>query len=200
MSAHASIEPGFRDPVRDSQSVFRIALDAMARPGRILAVETSLVPPSPLTAPMGALLLTLCDFETPVWLDPPLAEAAGVAEFLRFHTGARVVTGPTEGAFAAISIPEAMPPLSMFALGTLEYPDRSTTLLVGVRELRAGGWTLSGPGIPGQTRFSAQPVPLDFTEQLCANRARFPRGVDIFLVSDTGVAALPRSVSVTEGD
>jgi alpha-D-ribose 1-methylphosphonate 5-triphosphate synthase subunit PhnH len=199
MPAQASIEPGFRDPVRDAQSTFRVALEAMARPGRILAMESRLAPPPPLMGPLAALLLTLCDFETPVWLDQPLAESAGVVEFLRFHTGARVVAAPADAAYAAISTAEAMPALDAFAQGTPDYPDRSATLLVGVRELSAEGWTLTGPGIRGETHFSAKPVPMDFTQRLRANRAQFPRGVDIFFVTDTAIAALPRSVSLTEG-
>jgi alpha-D-ribose 1-methylphosphonate 5-triphosphate synthase subunit PhnH len=47
--------------------------------------------------------------------------------------------------------------------------------------------------------FSAQPQPPDFPNRIAANRALFPRGVDVILVSPDAVAALPRSVAATRG-
>jgi alpha-D-ribose 1-methylphosphonate 5-triphosphate synthase subunit PhnH len=47
--------------------------------------------------------------------------------------------------------------------------------------------------------FSAQPLPPDFQARLAANRALFPRGVDLILVSPDAVAALPRSVALQGG-
>lgn len=194
----ASIQPGFREPVRESQAVFHQAMNAMARPGQILAFKPGLMSPSPLSAPAAALLLTLCDYETPVWLDPPLSDTAGVREFLRFHTGARIVAAPADAAFAVISDASRMPAIADFAQGTPEYPDRSTTLIISVRKLSPDGWRLEGPGIRDHIRFSAAPLPEDFAGQLRANRALFPRGVDIFVATPTEIAALPRSVALTE--
>jgi alpha-D-ribose 1-methylphosphonate 5-triphosphate synthase subunit PhnH len=173
-------------------------MNAMARPGSRCSLRTDLDRPRPLTAPAAALVLALCDFETPVWLDPPLSAEAGVAEFLRFHTGARLVAVPAEAAYAVVSDAARMPPLAAFAQGTPEYPDRSATLVVQVREMRAGGWKLEGPGIPGHALFSAAPLPAGFVAQLQANRAGFPCGVDIFFADGTEIAALPRSTHVTE--
>ena len=61
-------------------------------PARSCGSIAGFAPPAPLFAPAAALLLTLCDFETSVWLDPPLArQRRALREFLRFHTGARLV-------------------------------------------------------------------------------------------------------------
>ena len=147
---------------------------------------------------MAALLLTLCDFETPVWLDAALADSTGVRELLRFHTGARFVATPREAAFAAISDSLRMPPLADFAQGTADYPDRSTTLIIGVRSLSTQDWRLEGPGINGHVHFAAAPLPAGFAAQMRANRAAFPRGVDVLLVTEDAIAALPRSVVLTE--
>jgi len=96
-----------------------------------------------------------------------------------------------------VSDPVAMPPFAAFAPGTLEYPDRSTTLVLQVARFGEGdALALSGPGIRGTTNFSAQPLPPDFRARLIANRESFPRGVDLILVSPDAVAALPRSVRV----
>ena len=108
-----------------------------------------------------------------------------MATFLRFHTGASLARSPSDAAFAAIADAAAMPPLSFFAQGTPDYPDRSTTLIVQVETLANDGWRLEGPGIRGSARLSAAPLPADFVDRLRANRAAFPCGVDIFLASDS---------------
>ena len=155
-------------------------MHALASPGQIVRLDTPLAPPAPLFAPAAALLLTLCDFETPVWLDPVLADSAEVAAFLRFHTGARLVASPADAAFAVIADPARMPALAAFAQGTPDYPDRSTTLILQVETLAPTAGPLEGPGISGTARFSAAPLPADFAAQMRANRAAFPCGVDIF--------------------
>jgi alpha-D-ribose 1-methylphosphonate 5-triphosphate synthase subunit PhnH len=193
-----TIQPGFPDSVSGSQAVFRIAMDAMARPGRCLAIEADLTPPRPLGPAAAALLLALCDFETRVWLDPPLAGEASVPEYVRFHTGARLVSDPAEAAWAVVSDTARMPPLAAFAQGTADYPDRSATLILEVGAFAASEWRLEGPGILGHALFSASPLPGDFVEQLRANRRRFPCGVDIFLTSGREIAALPRSTRLME--
>jgi alpha-D-ribose 1-methylphosphonate 5-triphosphate synthase subunit PhnH len=68
---------------------------------------------------------TLCDFLTPVWLDPPLADSARVAAFARFRTGSWLAASPAEAAFAVIADGARMLELTAFAQGTPEYPDRS---------------------------------------------------------------------------
>lgn len=198
MGHPSSIRPGFRDPVAGSQAVFRAAMSALARPGRRQPVRPGFDPPQPLAAPAAALLLTLCDFETPVWLDPPLAGEPGVAEFLRFHTGARLVASHAEAAYAVIADAARMPPLASFNQGTADYPDRSATLIVQVAELHVSGWRLEGPGIAGHAMFSASPLPGDFVHQVRARRSRFPCGVDLLFATATEIAALPRSTHVTE--
>lgn len=198
MSARSAIQPAFRDAVREAQAVFRLAMRALASPGQIDRLDTLLAPPAPLVAPAAALLLTLCDYETPVWLDAALADSAEVAAFLRFHTGARLVASPAEAAFAVIADPAHMPALAAFAQGTPDYPDRSTTLILQVETLAPTGWTLEGPGMRGATRFSAAPLPADFVTQMRTNRAAFPCGVDIFFATRTLLAALPRSVHLAE--
>jgi alpha-D-ribose 1-methylphosphonate 5-triphosphate synthase subunit PhnH len=198
MATQISIQPGFADAVAQSQSVFRIAMEAMARPGRILGVRAGLKPPAPLNPTTAALLLTLCDFETTVWLDAALTDTPGVAGFVRFHTGARLVGAPGEAAYAVVSDARRMLPLASLAQGTAEYPDRSATLIMQVAELNASGWRLEGPGIRGDQMFSASPLPDDFVQQARVNRGRFPRGVDTFFTTDKELAALPRSTRLTE--
>jgi alpha-D-ribose 1-methylphosphonate 5-triphosphate synthase subunit PhnH len=196
------LAPAFDDPALASQAVFRTVMEAIARPGLPRPLASRLAPPLPLHAAAAAVALTLLDYETPFWLDQSLAEAAEVAAWLKFHTGAPQTTDSGQAAFAFVSDSAAMPPFDTFALGSLEYPDRSTTLVVQVENFDQGDkLVLAGPGIRGTRLFSAAPLPVGFRSQLIANREAFPRGVDLILASKTAVAALPRSVRVaTEGD
>ena len=73
-----SLEAGFADPVHDAQRSFRAVLDAMSRPGRIAQI-TGVTAPGPLGAAAGAVLLTLVDHETRLWLDPDAAAEIGRA-------------------------------------------------------------------------------------------------------------------------
>jgi alpha-D-ribose 1-methylphosphonate 5-triphosphate synthase subunit PhnH len=91
----------------------------------------------------------------------------------------------------------ALPDFESFALGTPEYPDRSTTLVVQVETLTEGpGLILSGPGIRGTSTLRAGALPSDFVERMQANRGLFPRGVDLLLVCGAELVALPRSTHV----
>jgi alpha-D-ribose 1-methylphosphonate 5-triphosphate synthase subunit PhnH len=173
-----------------------MVMDAMARPGRIMPMAARVTAPSPLTPLAAAVALTLLDYETPVWLGQALSETRDVADWYRFHTGAPITSDRRAAAFAFMD-GAAAAPFDTFALGTAEYPDRSTTLVLQVGGFSAGqSLSLCGPGIAGAQSVSAAPLPHDFRAQLVANHALFPRGVDVILVSDNAIVALPRSVRV----
>jgi alpha-D-ribose 1-methylphosphonate 5-triphosphate synthase subunit PhnH len=191
----------FADPVIGSQRIFRAVMDAMARPGTVVPLVHDLEPPPPLSPGAAALALTLCDYETPVWLDRPLAEATDVAAWLRFHTGAPLADDPQAASFALVADAADLPAFDAFALGSMEYPDRATTLILPVENFTAGRpLALSGPGIAGIREFVAAPLPADIVTRLAANRALFPRGIDLLLVTANAVAALPRSTRVAEAE
>jgi len=197
----ASLAPAFDDPVLQAQSVFRAVMNAMARPGRTQYLGCELAPPRPLSAGAAAIALALCDYETPLWLDHSLAGADDVVRWLRFHTGAPITGDAGQAAFALVADSGDLPDLATFALGSPNYPDRSTTLVLQVESLSSGqALTLTGPGIDGKEELSARPLPDDLAERLTANRGLFPRGVDLLLVSDYAVAAIPRSTTVAKGD
>src|SRR5258708_9751103 len=99
------LAPAFTDPVRESQRVFRSVMDAMARPGMIVAIAGLAQAPQPLGLAAAAVALTLIDYETPVWLDPALAQSPEVAAWLRFHTGALLADDPRQAAFGFLSHP-----------------------------------------------------------------------------------------------
>jgi alpha-D-ribose 1-methylphosphonate 5-triphosphate synthase subunit PhnH len=178
---------GFREAPQQSARAFRAALDAMARPGSILAVEGA-EPPAPLSAAAGVLILTLCDGTTPVHLGASLDRPA-LRDWITFHTGAALVAAGEAG--FAIGTWADLVPVDRFACGTPDYPDRSATLIVELPALRPEGATLTGPGIARAAHLSLPEI-----SAFQANRARFPQGFDCFFTCGNRLAALPRSTVV----
>lgn len=192
----AVMKEGFVDLARESQRVFRAVMTAMSRPGAIVDIDVALSPPAPLMPAAAALALALCDFETPIWLDPTLSNGE-TRDYLRFHTGAPVAETPAKAAFAFFACPLGLPEFDAFSLGSLEYPDRSTTLIGQVRSLEANqGWRLTGPGVDGEAFMEAGPLPKDFVDRRHALRALFPRGLDFIFVAEARAAALPRTTLI----
>lgn len=195
------VAAAFPDPVMAAQSTFRAVLNATARPGTVARLEQPLSAPRPLSAGAGAIALTLCDQDTPVWLDTNLRSSPDVVEWLRFHTGARIVDNPGMATFALVTAPHALPAFDRFSLGTPEYPDRSTTIVLQVESLQRGqGFVLTGSGIRHEQHIRVTPLPNDLAERLAANRRLFPRGIDLLLATETDMMALPRSVLFANGE
>lgn len=184
--------PGFADPVLEAQGCFRAVLDAMSRPGTIATAGAALSPPAPLAPATAAVLLTLVDPETALFIDPA-AEAA--AEWIGFHCGAPLVTAPRAAAFAlGLS---GTPALADLDAGTHESPETSATLILQVDALGAGeALTLSGPGINGRATLRVTGLPPGFVPAWAANHASFPCGIDVILCAGARLAALPRSLRI----
>jgi alpha-D-ribose 1-methylphosphonate 5-triphosphate synthase subunit PhnH len=192
-----ALRKGLADPVFDSQRVFRAVMNAIARPGSIIDLDIGLDPAPMLTAELAAVALALLDRETPVWLDAVMRDDEEITAFLRFHTGALITAEPREAAFALVSRAEQLPALTEFALGTPDFPDRSTTVVIAVDALsNRHGFELRGPGINGLAHFDAIPLRQGFEAEWAVNREIYPRGVDLVLVAPGAVAAMPRTVEI----
>lgn len=190
------LAPGFQNPVDDAQVTFRATLDAMAKPGSIFECGSYLAPSAPMSPAAAAFLLTMADFETPVWLDAPLLNSAASA-WIKFHCSVPISETPATAAFAVVSNPANLPPLSQFNLGSNDYPERSTTVIVDVDGLsESDGVRLSGPGINGETRLTVDGLSKSFWAEWSANGDLFPRGIDLLLTSADRLAALPRTTKV----
>jgi len=191
---YAGLAPGFADPVHDAQACFRAVLDATAHPGRIVTVAGVLPDGAALGPAARAIGLTLCDIDTPIWLDAASAAEAG---YLAFHCGAPQAPSLAEARFGFIADPGALPPLADFALGTDEYPERSATLVIEVAGLAENaGAILRGPGILGERRLAVSGLPARFWAERAALAELFPRGLDVLFTSGRRLAALPRSTDV----
>ncbi len=227
------LHSGFADPVRDAQACFRAVLDAMARPGTVRAVEAPAAPPPPLDRATAAVLLTLADADTPVWLDDGAAVAGA---WVGFHCGAplaglgaaafAVSVGAGAGGLGAAGLgaaglgaaglgagglgagglgaggPASVPAglIAAMAAGSDDAPEDGATLILQVAALGRGrALRLSGPGLAAPARFAAEGLGDGFVAAWAANRALFPRGVDVVLCAGDQVCAFPRTLRIEEG-
>ena len=193
MVTFAELPPGFADKVLSAQSTFRSVMDAMARPGSVQRIRAVAGAPSPMMRGTAAIALTLFDHDTPVWLDDAMSATFQVAKWLKFHTSTPVIEDMSVCSFAVIADPQHLPSLDGFALGSNEYPDRSTTVILQVDSLSSGpAFALTGPGIDGTAVLQAK-IPANLLEQLAINATLFPRGIDVVLVHDDAMVAIPRT-------
>lgn len=193
------LAPGFPDPVEDAQRIFRCALTALSEPGRILQLPVTLRNSCQqlgnATGPAAlGLLLALADGDTPVWLD---RRASGIASFLAFHTGAPIIGRPQGARFALLAETAKAPRLSAFDSGSIDYPDRSATLIIEASRLASGGQIgFSGPGIPTRRFLAIDGLPEGFVADWALNHARFPCGVDVLITCGDRLVGLPRSTAL----
>jgi alpha-D-ribose 1-methylphosphonate 5-triphosphate synthase subunit PhnH len=111
------------------------------------------------------------------------------------------VTEPRQAQFAWVACDDAIPELTQLRPGTDEYPDQSATLVLDVGSFNLAGtaqtWTLTGPGIEGETTLAVDGLTTDFAAQWNDNHDRFPRGVDVYLAAANSLVGLPRSTRLT---
>jgi alpha-D-ribose 1-methylphosphonate 5-triphosphate synthase subunit PhnH len=200
VSSSAGILPGFSDPVGAAQATFRAALSALAHPGKIETASPPRAHPQALSEATTALLLSLADSDTPVWMPEGLDD--DVKRYLRFHCGCPFVATPAEARFVVVPAGFAWPALADCDPGDAAYPDRSATLLLEVAALAGGPEiVLKGPGINPQREtpqtISIADIPAEFWNEWHANHRQFPLGVDVFFIHGSQFCALPRTTHAT---
>ena len=192
------IGAGFSDPVFQSQAAFRALLAALSEPGLVQDVATGFAAPAGLEPATAIALLTLADYETPIWLPADL-RAGPAGAWLRFHCGATLVESPAEAAFAVLNGTSTAPALSAFSPGTDQFPDRSTSVIVQCDSLAGGeAVTLAGPGIAGSRGIAPKGLRPGFWTEVAANAARYPLGIDLILSHGEAIIGLPRSTQILE--
>jgi alpha-D-ribose 1-methylphosphonate 5-triphosphate synthase subunit PhnH len=207
----AGIPAGLADAVHHAQASFRMVLDALSRPGRLqslpASVQQGLGRPALLSPALAAVLLTLLDAETSLWLAPAFATAE-VKAWLSFHTGTRFADTPDSADFAAAradAVDAAL--LASLPAGNDEAPHTSATLLIDVPSLAnealpppSVALSLTGPGIEHEHCLCVGGVTLGFWHARVAQQQAFPCGVDLLLCGGDRVAGLPRSTHVLVGE
>ncbi|ABM58693.1 phosphonate C-P lyase system protein PhnH [Verminephrobacter eiseniae] len=218
----SSLGAGFSNQALGSQAVFRAVLQALAHPGRSVAVLHDAQTPAVGQRASAAVLLALLDSDCRLWLSPRLA-ASDAGPWLRFHTGCTLVSEPGLAGFAWVAQGDALPALRSLAQGSDSDPDRSATCVVDVAlagagavavpadagtltapagagalqaPADAGAWLLTGPGIRGQATLPPCGLAHDFVPQWQANHAAFPCGVDLLLGGAAHIVGLPRTTRI----
>lgn len=195
-SNQMTLQKGFADPVDGAGQTFRAILDVLSRPGSVADVQGPAETPDVLSDAASAVLLTMADYVTPVWLDAPLATEQ-VQAYIRFHTSAPITTDPHEATFAVLGSNPVDFDINIFNSGDQQYPDRSTTLIIEVNDFENGPIVaLQGPGIDGGTTFQADGLPENFWTEMQKNNAQFPLGVDVIFAAPGKLAAMPRSTNI----
>ena len=203
----ATVGRGFTQPVHAAQQAFRALLEATSRPGRIQTLPEPVlagIEPPALARGMTALLLTLLDAETSLWIDPALAGADGL-NYLRFHTGVRTLAEAGEAAFVVCSAERVSPAIwSALNAGSDEVPQSGATLIVEVPSLQqqatAAASTclrLEGPGIESSQTLAVGGLPAAFWQARAALEGEYPRGIELILCCGDTLAAIPRTTRVT---
>lgn len=171
------------------QRHFRLLLDVMSRPGRCQALQAI-----PEEGPVAlAVLAGLLDAQV------SLADPHGL---LREHDWPMLqaqAAAPEQADFIlcdAASAPDFMP-----KLGSLPNPDQSATLILVVTALGRGDTRLklTGPGIADIETLLLDGLAAEWIDLRNEWVSAFPLGVDMILLDDRQVAALPRTTRVEVG-
>ena len=196
MSESATLRlPGFSDPVHESQAVFRCLLAAMSSPAEIVELPSQPDCGAPLSAAATAILLTLTDLDTTVWLDKDVSTAAS---YFAFHCGCRLASAPEIADFAVYNQALALDGLERLTPGTDERPDSACSLIVDVPSLsNDAGFTCTGPGIDAPRQLALGDIGAALAECILHNHDRYPQGIDMYFTCGSRLVAVPRSTRVS---
>ncbi len=173
-----------------SLNIFRVLMDSMARPGKILTLPGS----GTILSVCSALLdhevkFSVIGEETHENLIRDIYENSK-SEYTRSDLADYVIVtgGSSSGGIKSLN------------RGTPEFPDRGATILYLAEELGYDGGckiSLEGPGISGKIELTIKGIdPLDIDDIRELN-SEFPLGVDLFFIDrKSRVAALPRSSKI----
>lgn len=195
-----------------SLEVFRAALAAMSRPGRVEHLPDDV--PSSLPDEM-LLPLALADLEVAVAVldhDPAENRATGDdpefrwADVLRAATGARLVHDVSVADLVVARRNPTPAEIAALRTGDASTPERGARLVVACTSVSPEGARpdgdevevhLTGPGAAtGRTVYVDGVQPVVFASLRALNRA-FPAGVDTWLVATDGaMVAIPRSAAI----
>ncbi|AET61061.1 phosphonate metabolism protein [Paenibacillus terrae HPL-003] len=201
------IDEGF-DSVHDTIGVYRILLQAMARPGTVGSIrEQAGQLPLPAFADRTGLAIALTLLDGTVRFASRLKTGEALVTAIRGQTMSR----PTDPAgadyvFADGDLGEAeiRTITGQLRCGTLPEPELGATLIVQVNELSEAPvdqamWIAAGPGINDQVGFDAAGLsPIWMVERKRLN-AEYPLGIDLIAYDRHGhILALPRTTKIKE--
>ncbi len=184
---------GFDNPVFDATATYRTVLEAMSRPASVQLLPVTPDAPTGIGPASAAVLLTLADMETPIWIAPDV-NTAELRNYLHFHTGCPLTAAPETAAFALLGRDSDLTIIDRLAVGTAEYPDRSATVIIDCENLGSTeGQLFTGPGIKETATFDIPGFPPAIWDLIDRNQALFPLGIDWIFTGGSHMVALPRT-------
>ncbi len=197
------IFPGFENTERESQIIFRQVLSSFSRPGLPFEINPRVKSYEADPGKVGtSLLLALMDTGSSLHL-PGVDHDSALRNFLKFHTGCTFLNSPEQADYIWVQQSAHLPALQKCALGSAEFPEASTTLIIDVEGFkidansnRYNPWF--GPGINGELHLEVLGLKEGFWIERETIRPLFPCGVDVIFCSPTHIVSLPRSTRIGE--
>lgn len=184
-----------------SQQVFRLLMEAMARPGKPVKLPgLSLNSTDHISPALGDLILALLDNETHFAVYP---YDQRMDEYIQLFTGAHNTTS----AMAEFIILDGQAGLNesvAFSTGSLLFPEKAATLLIAVDTVNQGTdfehhLRLRGPGINEYRDLYLNGLHPDVIHKIQHLNREFPLGVDSILFDKRGeIVCIPRSTLIEE--
>ncbi len=189
------------DWVFDAQGNFRLLLDAMSRPGKIMPPpELKIQTPDTFPSASAMVAFALLNAETSFCC---LSDHDSWNEsYIKENTSAKSV----DIACADFVFLNGDQPAGGIAVktGSLIYPEEGATLVIAVEEisiwplLNSVGLRLKGPGIKSENTLFVKGLSRNLLVEIIDKNAEFPLGVDAILCDSFGhVASLPRSCRIS---
>jgi len=179
------------DTVYDTQALFRLILEATARPARPISARRFLTKFHEPRPHLLSIAMTLLDNEVTFCVLDDHALSASIAELTLSQAA------PLEEAdFVFVTEPAMLEDAICRAkCGTLRDPHSSASFIVSVDAEKECALRVSGPGIRGDAVWKATEQARRALEIRDAQQYEYPQGIDFLFVSDTGaMAAIPRLV------
>jgi alpha-D-ribose 1-methylphosphonate 5-triphosphate synthase subunit PhnH len=163
-----------------ARETFLALMWSLSYPGRVYTI--------PDANPFMAIAHTLLDLETTFFtLDVDLAGQLAA-------TGARGLP-VDEAAYHFYPVLNDLDTVRQASVGTMLFPDRAATLVIGCRLESGQSLRLSGPGVDGQRAVQVGGLPAAFWS-LRQKVNQYPLGWDIYLIDGQRVIGLPRTTMV----
>jgi alpha-D-ribose 1-methylphosphonate 5-triphosphate synthase subunit PhnH len=191
------------DEVFDAQRIYRIILEAMARPGKIgLLPSIELSPPDGFNQGSALIGFTLLNADCNFCVLGPAVEE--ITPYLIRNTSSTPVELQKAdfiflpGSLDAVAISKAKK-------GTLSYPEEGASLVVDVEEIMEQEsssdlgaprvtMVLKGPGVDSERQVNIRGLNPSILEKVLSQNQEFPLGIDIILTDKKGrLVCIPRS-------
>lgn len=172
------------------QRAFRALMTAFAYPGRRQQLPLCSDAKGPT-----CVAAILCDHEVTLANPDQLIQPVDIR---------RLGIGEAETTQASFIVADgSQPPAFDPTLGSLSEPEQGATIIIHVASLADSAdfpLILRGPGINDQQSLAVRGLDSDWLTARARWNRNFPMGVDLILVDDTQVVALPRTTQISGGD